>query len=189
MPIEYMNRKGQRYYLHGRTDKRGRLRYHFSQQVEGDLVDEIPEGYEIYEHPNGQVFLRRQRESVIRDEEVVLVEEIVAAEAAVRSFRVDVRDDYIVVYTPDQDVDRLLSILSPFGDRERAQAEIEKVLSYSPEMRFQLKDAEARTFSVERYNYRGRIDDWIPIAGPAPLPTVARRYLYHLGRDSFFTLY
>lgn len=189
MAVEYVNRKGKRYYLHSHTDKRGQVRYHFSLRAEGDLVEEIPEGYEIYEHPNAQVFLRRQREKVIRDEEVALVESTVAEESAVPSYRVDVRDKDIVVYTAEQDVDGLASVLGQFAARAGTQPALERLLTYSPEMRFRLVDAEARTFTVERYNYRGSIDDWIRIGGPAPLEKLAKRFLYHLGRDSFFDLY
>lgn len=189
MAVEYVNRKGKRYYLHRRADKRGRIRYHFSQKAEGDLVEEIPEGYEIYEHPNAQVFLRKQREEVIRDEEVARVEQTVAEEAAVSHFLVDVRDKDIVVYTADQNADGLLDFLSSFGDRRDVTAAVESHLTYSAEMRFRLVDAEERTFTVDRYNYRGSVDDWMQIGGPAPLEKLAKQFLYHLGRDSYFELY
>ena len=41
---------------------------------EGTLVDKVPDGFEIYENPNAQVFLRRIQPKIITDEEVALVE-------------------------------------------------------------------------------------------------------------------
>ena len=39
--------------------KTGKPRYWFSTKAEGDLVDAMPEGHEIYENPDAQVFLRK----------------------------------------------------------------------------------------------------------------------------------
>ncbi len=74
MAVEYVNRKGHTTYLHKSRTKTGKPRYHFSMKKEGTLVDAIPEGYEIYEHPNGQVFLRRVRSKAITEDEVATVE-------------------------------------------------------------------------------------------------------------------
>ena len=52
MPITHTNAKGQTYYLHQGTTKTGKLKYHFSMQSEGTLVETIPAGFEIYENPN-----------------------------------------------------------------------------------------------------------------------------------------
>jgi hypothetical protein len=43
--------------------------------MEGDLVDTIPSGYEIYENPNGRVFLRRISAQIVFPEEVAAVRE------------------------------------------------------------------------------------------------------------------
>jgi hypothetical protein len=55
-------------------------------------------------------------------------------------------------------------------------------------MRFQLVDKDQRLFAVERMTYRGE-GGWHSLLwhGEA-LPELARKYLPHLGRDSFFEL-
>ena len=58
MPITYTNAKGKTYYLHQGTTKTGKPKYYFSLEREGQLAEAIPEGFEIYENPNAQVFLR-----------------------------------------------------------------------------------------------------------------------------------
>ncbi len=59
---------------------------------------------------------------------------------------------------------------------------------YRPMMRFTLADKETRGFTVERYCFRGRIDGWIFIDGPAMLSALVKKYVKNLGRESFFEL-
>ena len=58
MPVTHTNRRGQTYYLHAGTTRTGKPRYWFSTKAEGELVDPIPEGHEVYENPDAQGFLR-----------------------------------------------------------------------------------------------------------------------------------
>jgi hypothetical protein len=67
MPIQHINRRRQTYYLHERKTKTGTPNYFFSMKSEGSLVEEIPEGYEIYENPNAQVFMRKIQPQIISD--------------------------------------------------------------------------------------------------------------------------
>jgi len=61
--------------------------------------------------------------------------------------------------------------------------------TFSAVLRFILDDAEKRLFTVERYCFKGSIDDWIYLAGPEPLESLANKYLKHLGQESFYQLY
>src|ERR1700752_3044597 len=74
VPITHTNAKGKTYYLHQGTTKTGKPKYHFSMQSEGTLAKSIPAGFEIYENPNAQVFLRRIPPKIITDEERKVVE-------------------------------------------------------------------------------------------------------------------
>ena len=74
MPITHTNREGDIYYLHVRKTKTGRTGWHFSRKRSGELVEAIPEGYEIYEKPSSaQVYLRKIKPKAVTDEEVALV--------------------------------------------------------------------------------------------------------------------
>jgi len=190
MAIQHTNRKGKTYYLHRHTTKGGRVGYHFSLDDEGQLVEEIPAGYEIYEHPRGQVFLRKKREPIITEEEVNLVRSEMEKRASVEHFLIDVRDRAIVIHTADQDMDELQEFLSPFGlSGRRVEEVLARHLSYTPMMRFVLHDAEERTFTAERYCFLGGIDDWVNLSRPGPLRRLAREFVRHLGRDSFYELF
>jgi hypothetical protein len=59
---------------------------------------------------------------------------------------------------------------------------------YTPEMQFVLVDEPKRTFATLRYCYLGSIDDWIPVGRSGKLPRLVKRYVKHLGKESFVTL-
>jgi len=64
MPITHVNRKRDTYYLHCGKTKTGKPRYWFAKSTEGDLVESIPEGYEVYENPDALVFLRKKGDTM-----------------------------------------------------------------------------------------------------------------------------
>ena len=57
MAVKHVNRKGQTFYLDETKTKTGKPKYFFSMNGDGGLVKSIPEGFEIYENPDAQVFL------------------------------------------------------------------------------------------------------------------------------------
>jgi hypothetical protein len=190
MPIQYTNRKDQTYYLHLGTTKTGQPSYTFSMESEGNLADAIPAGFEVLEKPNGQVYLRRIPPKIIADEETALVEKALKRFRHLRDCRVEVKKNAIIVHTPDQDDDVLAEILDigPAARRPDVLRVLRRGMTYTPEMRFVLRDREARLFTIERYCYSGSIDDWIDVDGPAPLTKLVK-YVKHLGKDSFFELW
>src|SRR5881392_1410664 len=110
VPITHTNAKGKLYYLHQGTTKTGKPKYHFSMQSEGTLAASIPAGFEIYENPNAQVFLRRIPPKIITDEERQVVEDGMRTYAEVQDYKIDVKGNAIVVYTADQDIETLAGL-------------------------------------------------------------------------------
>jgi hypothetical protein len=187
MAFSYRNRKGVTYFLHARKTKAGKVRYVFARSVGAGAVEEIPHGYRVRESVNGQVSLARVRPRTISE----------AEEKAVRSqldalypgvYRIEVEGDVIVVHQPDRSLDLPLGLglPSPFTSRTRA-VEWARRGDYSPVLRFVLDDPGSRTFHVERMTYRGDGGWSWPLAG-GKLTALARRYLPHLGKESFFDL-
>jgi hypothetical protein len=190
MTIEYVNRRGTTYYLHEGKTKTGKPKYFFSMKLEGTLGSIIPEGYEIYESPNAQVFLRKIPPQIITPEEIAIVKEGIKQYAKLDYFIVDVKDKRIVVYLCDQNVDDLPELASfGFGkDPARIKEAIARSLSYSPMMQFVLDDAQTREFVVQRWCFRGSVDDWIFLDGPIDLQALVKKYARHLGKESFYDL-
>ena len=107
MPITHTNRKGVVYYLHEGQTATAKLRYHFSKDKAGTLPDTIPPGYEIYESPRGQVYLRRIPPRNVRPDEIALIEREVRQRAGLSVFLVEVKRDAIEVHLPDHTPDDL----------------------------------------------------------------------------------
>jgi hypothetical protein len=158
---------------------------------EGQLPDAIPTGFEVYENPNAQVFLRRIPTKIITDEERQVVEDGIHKYADVQDYKIDVKGNAIVVYTADQDIDALVNLFQDVGsmrDEAQIRSAIRREITYSPMLQCVLSDEKRRVFVAQRYCFRGAIDDWIDL-GHGPLATLVRRYVKHLGKESYFDLF
>ena len=192
MPITHTNAKGKTSYLHQGTTKTGKPKYHFSMQSEGTLAESIPAGFEIYENPNAQVFLRRIPPKIITDEERQVVEDGMRKYAEVQDYKIDVKGNAIVIYTADQDIDALADLFTDVHPDPTTNTQLmtllRKEIHYSPMLQFILEDAQRRTFVTQRYCFRGAIDDWVDLGTPGKLATLVQNYVRHLGKESYFDL-
>jgi hypothetical protein len=198
--IQYNNRVGKKYYLREGKTKTGKPRYFFSSQQngKGKAIDKVPEGYEIYEHPeNAQVFLRKVRPRRITDIEEQFVKKGLNTLKRSRRYRVDCKDEYITIYESNADTENLKSIFGdllsntptrPSVNTDEAMTALVNIADqhYTAMLRFCLDDKEKRTFTVERFCFRGSIDEWIYLAGPNDFRSIVKKYLKILGTDEFF---
>jgi hypothetical protein len=193
VPITHTNAKGQTFSLYQGTTKTGKPKYYFAMQSEGTLATAIPAGYEIYENPNAQVFLRRIPPKIITDEERRIVDEGMRTYATVKDYKVDVKGNAILIYTAEQDIEALAEILSRTHPNPLENVELmtnlRKAIHFSPMLVFQLVDGTRRTFQTQRYCFLGSVDDWIKIGKPGKLATLVKKYVKHLGQDSYVELW
>jgi len=187
----YINRRSQTFYLHQGKTKTGRPKYFFSLRSSGPLVKALPEEYEVYETPNGQVFLRKKKPTIISDSEIRVVDEGMRRYSDVEYYKVDAKKNAIIVYLADQDIEAIRELLPKkyiltYRGMEKT---LDSILDYSPMMRFVLTDNEKRKFVAERYCFLGSIDDWIYISGPDKLENLIKKYLKHLKKESFYELF
>ena len=200
MTIEYTNRIGKTYYLREGKTKTGKPRYFFSGQKngKGETVDYLPEGYEVYEHPeNAQVFLRKKRPQLITDLEKELVKKQTETLKRSRRYRVDCLDEYITIYESNTDLGNFPNILKNVLEHTPARSgvDFDEAMTtlvnaadrhYTAMLRFRLVDKEQRIFTAERFCFRGAIDDWLYLDGPDNLDNLAKRWINILGTDKFF---
>jgi hypothetical protein len=178
VPVTHINRKQDTYYLHTRKTKTGKPRYWFSKSNEGDLVVSIPKGYEVYENPDAQVFLRKIVPQLVTPIEVAVVTRGLERYAPGQHCIVDVQGHHIVVHYSERvrlDLDRY-----GFGVRELPPSS----RSYLKVMRFSLIDGESRKFQVQRLCFRGSIEGWIDLldsASSGSLADLVKRYFHHIG--------
>jgi len=188
MTIKYINYKGDTYYLHEKRNAAGKSKYYFSKSTEGNLLENIPEKYEIYENPNGQVFLRPESKKIISEKEIEIVKSSIKKYSNLESFKIDVKKNTIVIYEPDQNITEMIKTFSSFGHNNVDKKYCEKFLLYSPTMRFILIDKEERIFTVERMCYRSFVNGWLELYDIGDIDTLVKEYCYHLGRESFYDL-
>jgi hypothetical protein len=189
MPVQIRNRKGKTYYLHRGKTKTGALQYFFSMTAEGELAETVPEGYEIYENPNAQVFLRKMQPKRIWDSERAVVEKHLPESPG--KFLCDIKGKTITIFEADPDIKSLEESFNSFAFPwmiDTAEL-VRRTSTFSSVFRFTLEDAEKRLFTLERYCFKGSIDDWMYLAGPEQLDSLAKEYLKHLGQESFYELY
>ena len=183
MPVTHVNRKRDTYYLHAGKTKTGKPRYWFSKSTEGDLVDAIPKGYEVYENPDAQVFLRKIVPQLVTPAEIAVVVQGLRRFAPGQNCLIDVHGEHIVVYHAE----RVRLDLGGFGFGELPPS----YRSYMKVMRFTLVGEQDRTFRVQRWCFRGSIDRWIDLwesRSEGKLSDLVKRFCPHIGQESFFEL-
>jgi hypothetical protein len=193
MSVEYVNRRGETYYLNERPGPSTGSRYTFSRKPSRTPAQAIPHGYEIRELPDsGQVVLRKIKPGVIASLERQLVSSAVRSQTGLKHFIVDAEGESLIVYLPgleESEADVLLEMLGGSDQRTRAaKDEMVRKSRYRPMMRFVLVDEENRLFHVERWCFLGGIDKWVFLDGPAALVELVDKYVKHLGKESFFEL-
>ena len=63
----------------------------------------IPDGYEIFEHLNGMVYLSRITPKLVTDEEIAMVENGVRMYAGLTDFQIVIKKKEITVFLPYRD--------------------------------------------------------------------------------------
>ncbi len=184
MAVKYTNFRGDEYYLHVRKTNKGNPSYYFKKDDSNTSVDSIPEGYEIYEHPNGRVFLTKKSRRKITDEEVQLLKESMENNSPIKDYKLDIRQKSIYLYTYENPV--------PFDENPLIVEALSdpKYKTYDAQLCFTLLDKETRTFQVERKSYTGEKDDqWLFLEESTNLKELADKYVQHLGQESYYELF
>ena len=202
--MEYVNRRGNRYYVLQGETKTGKPKYYCSKKAGGQRVTQLPSEYEIFEHPSTAVVtVRRVKPSDIRGDEVEFITTQVRSLSKVEYFIVQPDGNSILVYTCDmssQDINELFGIatglqallrvnpmIQPSPRMKEKQAGLAALSQYTPMLRFTLTDAINRIFLLDRWCFRGSVDGWIELE-LGQLDSLTAEYLPHLGDESFYDL-
>ena len=190
MSIEHKTRTGKIYYLHVGQGKSGKPNYFFTTAPEGQLVNSVPDGFEIYENVGGQVFLRRKQPKLITDEELAMVKEALKRYAEEWRYQVEIKKTAIIIYETSVNTAKLESFALPWISKATIKQSVIQSANYMAVMQFVLADPDKRLFLAERFCFRGSVEDWIDIGGAAQkLAVVLKKFIKHLGKDSIFELY
>ena len=190
MSLQHTTRTGKAYYLHVGRGKCGKPKYFCSTDPDGPLVNAVPEGFEIYENVNAQVFLRRKQPKLISDKEVAMVKESLKRYAEEWRYQVEVKKAAITIHEAPDNTAGLERIALPWINKAAIKESLIQNAIYMAVMRFVLADEEKRLFLAERFCFRGSVDDWIDIGGPPQkLPVLLKKFVKHLGKESLFEIY
>ena len=189
MALTHTNRKGDQYYLHEGQTKKGNPKYFFSRGKAGRVLEKIPEGYEVYENPNGLVFLRKAQPEIFSHDEMTIVENAMKNCTDLEFYKIDVKGNAIVILLPLQDVDAIKEVVSQCSLKTPAEINqtLQRIITFAPEMQLVLIDKQKRLFSVKRYCYRG-MGSWITLDACSDLKSLVKKYFKHLAKESFFDL-
>jgi hypothetical protein len=189
MAFTYTTRRGKTYYLHTGPKRGGGIQHYLSTDPAGAMAEAIPEGFDIYETPNGQLYLRKTKPVFIQPAELALVEnELQKRQTTRHCYLAEIRGKELVIHEGATRIDSLRQINIRFSERGLEEYAARNA-QYMAVMRFVLKDKAARKFAPERFCFRGSVEDWISIGEPDQLGKLVSKFLKHLGRDSIYDLY
>ncbi len=107
--LHHINRRGQIYFLHNAGVKDGTPLLTFSMDLSGELAQAIPANHEVYEAPNGMVFVRPIVTSLITSDERSILERLLKANFRQEVYKAELKKRSLVVHVASEyDVDRLL---------------------------------------------------------------------------------
>jgi hypothetical protein len=193
MGLEYVNRHGDRYFLLQGKTKTGKPKYYASMKTGENAAAEMPEGYEFYEQPQGGlVTVRKIQSTRILPLERMQIEAWTRKLAGIVHFIIEIKGDSLIVHTPGNDIESEAREWAAEGigkSLATIRERLAKRANYAAMFRFKLSDEDERLFDAERWCFRGSIDGWLPLSGGGQsLETLARKYLPHLAKESFFDL-
>ena len=207
MPISHTNYLGQTYYLHEGKTRSGKPKYYISKKAEGNPIESIPDGYEIYERPDGLVVVRKIPTSPILPHELKYVQDKIAPLSGFQRGYDEWCDE--LGYTSEfsdmmpelASLEKLVNAISQKRVRDyyrtRYVAEIRdnEIIIYevakrggSAIMKFTLYDEETRKYGAYRWGGSGLTDRWLRCGPSGQLMELVDEYCPMLGTDEFYEL-
>ena len=202
----HTSRTNKTYYIHERRTKKGNITYYLSPKEQGNIVEKLPKGYEIYDHPEtNQSFIRPIQPKIISDEELTVVKNLMKKSSDIKYYRIDIQKNAIVIYTAENQkpVSEVFANLfnipvNPELDSLRDLLKIsipdfplemnEMFLKFHPMLCFILIDTEKRVFAAQRWCFRGKTDDWIGLFKTSHLEEMCHTFFPQLNKESFYEL-
>ena len=163
IPITHTSRTGDTYYLHTGPKSGGGVQHYFSTKSTGNLAEQLPEGFEVYESVRGQVFLRRQQPKLIRNGELDGVARRVEKPRAGHRYKIEVRGKVLTIHESAPRSLELERFALPFP-QERLEALAERFAYYQPV----LSGQAFQTPSISALRPANLSNPWSNVIRPRP---------------------
>lgn len=182
MPIEYINRRKEKYYIKATLSKTGKMVYSSVKDKPklnlDELLQEIPQGFEFYESPcEARVYFRKVPIYNITDAEVEIVNSAMKMQEIDSAYIVEKGVDRITVYIGQKMSHNFDAEFSLFKEK------LYLFQSYDEQLRF---EKIRKTYEAQRFCYRSSHNDWITMENSKDLKYLAEKYCYHIDKDSLF---
>ena len=190
MAYSYTNRQGRTHYFRAVETKTGKFRYYVTtSDAYPNLVDAIPEGFEVVELPEeAKVVIRKKKPVLTNTQEKEILHDAIEEFSALTDFFIYAEGDYLYVYHSQFNyAGGQEPNLSRAEAKEHFSTEIEKWMRFLTSLKFRLIDEEERVYQAERMVHTGFFSrQFYPIGEPGKLEDLAKEFGQHLGRASFF---
>lgn len=192
MPKSFKNSKGKAYFIKSKLTKKGNTTYYMTKKEEESCLDEIPEGYEVVEkYDSGLLFVRKKQQSLFSLKEINSIKTSLDHNKSLVDYRVSINGKEIAIYTVEKETnDRIAeSPLSSFFKMAQSNQYKSAWQNFEERMKVIIrKNKSGKEFEVKRFCYRGSVDDWITVGVESDIAEVGKRYLIHLGKESYYEL-
>ena len=179
MIVSYRNRKGDIYYLHRTVTSRGKLRYYFAKYPKANPVYRVPDGYEIYEHPNGQVFLRKKGPNAFSRNQIIGIRKFCDRFLGPSNYILNIHGNTLVIYiatirTEEQEGTLVIAV-------RHSRTEIDSFIPtdiYAPVFRLsQSMQRGRKKYTIEKYYEDELPKRWVVMESSIDLAALVKRYL------------
>lgn len=192
MAYSYTNRQGRVHYFRANKTRKGNIRYYVTTSDKyTNLIDEVPEGFEVAELPyDGKVVIRKKVSILTTPEEKQIVYNAIQEYSDIKDFFIHAEQDYLYVYhsqfnyaggqEPNLSRDEAVELWSDM---------VIQWMKFDTALKFQLVDQEKRLFQTERLVHLGLFhQEFFKIGKTGSLADLAQKFGQHLGKDSFFDI-
>ncbi len=183
-PYSYTNRQGKTVYFRAVPTKKGGIRYYLTHKSDAEgLISEIPKGFEVVELPwDGQVVLRKKVPVYTTEDEKAIVQEAMEKYSPVKDFIVTAERGGIAISISQFSHFYEAAYLTHEQAKKIYGNSLHKWKKYDWIMTFELLNKKTRKFQVIR---KAEVEyDAVPIDEGTNLKELAKKYCYHIGRES-----
>ncbi len=181
MPVSYINRRKEEYFVRAIPSKTGKMCYYVVKDTSKcdpkELLQEIPAGFEFHEIPNeAKVVFRKIPRYNITDSEVEIVAAVMKKHETVSDYIVEKGVDDITVYVGHADADA-------FTDWPELKDKKYLMQTYDDGLKFA---KTGKSYHAQRFCYRSSHYGWITIESSRDLRYLAEKYCFHIDKESLF---
>ncbi len=192
MAKSFKNSKGKVYFIKSKLTKKGNTTYYMTKKEDEACLNEIPAGHEVFEkYDSGLMFVRKKQKSLFSLKEINSIKASLDQNASLVDYRISITGKEMAIYTVEKETnDRIAeSPLSSFFKMAQSNQYKSAWQNFEERMKVIIhQNKSGKEFEVQRYCYRGSVDDWITIGDESDIAEIGKKYLIHLGKESYYEL-